>query len=88
MVGGPAYNSRQLHRGDVIVKVNGNAITQANIHDIMVGDDMPGAPVVVNVRMTRMATEEIYDRRRMFELFTSLKVCAFGKSLSLSCGGD
>ena len=49
VVGGPAYNSRQLHRGDVIVKVNGNAITQANIHDIMVGDDMPGAPVVVTV---------------------------------------
>jgi hypothetical protein len=28
----------------------------------------------VEVRMTRMATEEIYDRRRIFELFTALKV--------------
>ena len=33
-----------------------------------------GQGPVVDVRMTRMATEEIYDRRRMFELFTALKV--------------
>ncbi len=33
-----------------------------------------GQGPTVNVRMTRMATEEIHDRRRMFELFTALKV--------------
>jgi hypothetical protein len=27
--------------------------------------------------MTRMATEEIFDRRRIFELFTALKVKPF-----------
>ena len=49
VVGGPAYNSRQLHHGDVIVKVDGIPITAANIHEVMVGDDIPGAPVVVSV---------------------------------------
>jgi S1-C subfamily serine protease len=49
VVGGPAYNSRQLHHGDVIVKVDGIPITASNIHEVMVGDDVPGAPVVVSV---------------------------------------
>ncbi len=113
VVGGPAFNSRQLHHGDVIVKVDGTPVTQSNIHEMMVGNDIPGTPVLVtitrggpkvtaarrrsarrphhrlnrhpsnprtrqgptvDVRMTRMATEEIYDRRRVFELFTALKV--------------
>ncbi len=49
VVGGPAYNSRQLHHGDVIVKVDGISITASNIHEVMVGDDIPGAPVIVSV---------------------------------------
>jgi C-terminal processing protease CtpA/Prc len=49
VVGGPAYNSRQLYHGDVIVKVDGIPITASNIHEVMVGDDIPGAPVVVSV---------------------------------------
>ena len=113
VVGGPAYNSRQLHHGDIILKVDGIPVNQNNIHEIMVGNDSPGSPMVVSVarggpkvhrcrlyviqlcflaamrinrcyisaqgpvvdvRTTRMATEEIHDRRRMFELFTALKV--------------
>ena len=49
VVGGPAYNSRQLHRGDVVLKVDGQPVTQTNIHDAMVGSDVPGSPVVVSV---------------------------------------
>ena len=49
VVGGPAYNSRQLHHGDIILQVDGIPVTQTNIHDVMVGKDMPGSPVVLSV---------------------------------------
>ena len=49
VVGGPAYNSRQLHHGDIILKVDGIPVTQANIHEVLVGHDMPGSPVVLSV---------------------------------------
>ena len=49
VVGGPAYNSRQLHHGDIILKVDGIPVTQNNIHDVMVGNDTPGSPIVVSV---------------------------------------
>ena len=106
VVAGPAYNSRQLHRGDVIAKVDGVPVTQDSIHDALVGCDLPGSPVVISVargnamvdsarpraararcdtpvcrqgpvvevRMTRMATADIHDRMRLYELFTNMKV--------------
>jgi C-terminal processing protease CtpA/Prc len=49
VVGGPAYNSRQLHHGDVIVKVDGVPVTQSNITEMMVGNDTPGSPVIVSI---------------------------------------
>jgi C-terminal processing protease CtpA/Prc len=49
VVGGPAFNSRQLQHGDIIVKVDGTPVTQANIHEMMVGNDIPGTPVLVSV---------------------------------------
>ena len=50
VVGGPAFNSRQLARGDVIVLVDGTPATQENVHSMLVGDDAPGSSVVVTVR--------------------------------------
>jgi C-terminal processing protease CtpA/Prc len=49
VVGGPAYNSRQLHHGDVILKVDGVPVTQTNIHEVMVGSDIPGSPILLTV---------------------------------------
>jgi C-terminal processing protease CtpA/Prc len=49
VVGGPAFNSRQLQHGDVIIKVDGAPVTQANIHEMMVGNDVPGTPVLVTI---------------------------------------
>ncbi len=60
VVGGPAYNSRQLHHGDVIVKVDGIPITASNIHEVMVGDDIPGAPVIVSVARGGAKVNYIY----------------------------
>ncbi len=49
VVGGPAFNSKQLARGDVILQVNGIPATPANIYDLLVGDDRPGSTVVISV---------------------------------------
>ncbi len=45
VIGGPAYNSQQLNRGDVILKVDGVSVTNENILETMVGCDVPGSIV-------------------------------------------
>ena len=93
VIGGPAYNSEQLDKGDVILEVDGRAVNPETLHEALLGADVPGTQFVIKVRkagsggmwgsdagtikdviLTRMATETIADRRRMFELFTDLKV--------------
>ena len=83
VIGGPAYNSDRLEKGDTIVQVNGKPVSAEELPDMLIGDDIPGTSVVItvqrgeeqfNLSLTRMATETIADRRRMFELFTTLKV--------------
>ena len=85
VVGGPSYNSRQLDRGDVVVKVDGEVVDNDTILNALIGNDVPGSEVLLTiykggkqsdmrvVTLHRMATERIADRRRAFELFTLLK---------------
>ena len=85
VVGGPGYNSGQLDRGDVVIKVDQTVVDKDTILAALVGDDAPGSEVSLtiqkggrtgNVRvisLQRMATERIADRRRIFELFTLIK---------------
>ena len=83
--GGPAYNSGQLERGDLILEVDRTPVTSDNVHEMLLGSDVPGTHFTMKVKkesragvkevqLTRMATEVIADRRRMFELFTKMKV--------------
>ena len=93
VIGGPAYNSEQLSKGDIILEVDGRPVNSENLHEALLGADVPGTQFVIKVKkagsggmwgseagtvksviLTRMATEVIADRRRMFELFTDLKV--------------
>ena len=103
VLGGPAFNTRQLSKGDLILKIDGFACTsKEEIHNLLLGEDIPGTTVTLTVKhnhhdsadrwmywdddvdvlldgvirdvtLIRMANEEIVDRRRIFELFTSLK---------------
>jgi C-terminal processing protease CtpA/Prc len=45
VAGGPAFNSKKLSRGDVILKVDGNSATNENILQLLVGRDIPGSSV-------------------------------------------
>ena len=85
VVGGPGYNCGQLDRGDVILKVDGDTVTKDDILDALIGADVPGSEMSLTVqkggkagnvrvvRLQRIATERIADRRRLFELFTLMK---------------
>ena len=80
---GPAYNSRQLDKGDVVVEIDGKPVTNENLSQLLVGSDIAGTAVTIGVRkggktgtkksvtLLRMPSEAIADRRRLFELFTA-----------------
>jgi C-terminal processing protease CtpA/Prc len=59
VIGGPAYNSRQISTGDVILKVNGSSATKENILDLLVGNDIPGSPV--ELRIAKGGIKASYD---------------------------
>jgi hypothetical protein len=51
--GGPAFNSRQLSRGDQILQVDGFDCAEAStdtMHNLLVGSDIPGSTVTVTVK--------------------------------------
>ena len=80
---GPAYNSKQLDKGDVVVEIDGKPVTNDNLSQLLVGSDIAGTAVTISVRkggktgtkksvnLLRMPSEAIADRRRLFELFTA-----------------
>jgi hypothetical protein len=81
MIGGPAYLSKNVFRGDLIVEVNGKLIEGSRLSLAIIGDDMPGSFLsltlrrgkeFVSVTLKRMMTAEVADKRRMFDLFTCL----------------
>jgi C-terminal processing protease CtpA/Prc len=49
VIGGPAYKCKQLDRGDKILKVDGVEVDEENFQTILLGDDIPGSPVVLTV---------------------------------------
>ncbi len=49
VAGGPAFNSKKLSRGDVILKVDGTSVTNENIFQLLVGRDVPGSSVEICV---------------------------------------
>ncbi|EKX46190.1 hypothetical protein GUITHDRAFT_138319 [Guillardia theta CCMP2712] len=49
VVGGPAYNSQKLSRGDKIVKVDDKAVNSDNVASELVGSDQPGSEVRIFV---------------------------------------
>ena len=87
LVGGPASNSKNIFKGDVIVSIDGNDLPDGNIQDMLVGTDKPNSVITLGlkrsatgnvdqVELRRTATRRLADKRRMLELFTKLSNCA------------
>jgi hypothetical protein len=82
MMGGPAFASGNICKGDCIVKVNGDFVQGNDLLEKIVGDDVPGTLVtltlkrgpadLLDVTLKRISTDEVADRRKMFDLFTKL----------------
>ena len=49
VIGGPAHISKVIGPGDVILKIDENVVTADNIKGLLLGNDMPGSPVVIAV---------------------------------------
>jgi C-terminal processing protease CtpA/Prc len=47
VAGGPAYNTKEMQPGDEILAVGGKMTTSENIHDLLIGNDIPGSMVDV-----------------------------------------
>jgi S1-C subfamily serine protease len=47
VVGGPAYNSQQIARDDVILKVDNKPVKNENVLEVLVGSDVPGSSVEI-----------------------------------------
>jgi hypothetical protein len=88
VLGGPAWKSKFFKIGDEIDKVDGIRADRANIHELLIGNDVPGSSVSITlktdgwhglgktVELKRMSAIAIADRVRMFELFSSMKARA------------
>ncbi len=89
IIGGPAFNSKLLERGDVICQIDRTPVIMDELQQSLLGSDVPSSTVVLTVRkktgriidvpLKRMAISVISDRCKMFELFAACKVsfCMF-----------
>jgi len=50
VVGGPAHHCRQLDKGDIILKVDGDEMTLESCPVALIGCDIPGTLVTLTVQ--------------------------------------
>lgn len=85
LIGAPAW-AASMQCGDIIEQVDGTAVSSATVQGALKGSDEPGSAVKLTVRrksgesillvLHRMASEQVADKRRLFELFTAIKDAA------------
>lgn len=49
VIGGPAYNSGALKRGDIILAVDGMITTEESVISMLLGQDIPGSMVTLRI---------------------------------------
>ena len=50
MIGGPAFNSKQVHKNDVIIAIDGQEVTGPEILGLLIGNDKPGSFVELTLK--------------------------------------
>ena len=89
VVGGPAFNCRQIHEGDTILKIDGKSVTDDTIMSCLVGPDLPGSAVTLtldqkgvtkDVSLKRMDSVIISGKLKLFDHFTKIKEKALANS--------
>jgi C-terminal processing protease CtpA/Prc len=84
IVGGPAYDSKLLEKGDAILQVDRVDVSAQNIQQFMVGSDVPESTVILTVRkasgriidvvLKRISASVIADRYKILSLFSQCQV--------------
>ena len=80
LVGGPAM-MEGIERGDEVLQINGRDVNSENIHQLLIGDDVPGRKIMLSIRkrgtdrqenisVERIPTASMLDRVQLFRLFT------------------
>ena len=59
VVGGPAYSSKQLGHGDVILEVDGREAKNETIFELLIGSDIPGS--AMNVKLAKGNSKVLYS---------------------------
>ena len=94
LVGGPAYDSKLLEKGDTILQVDRVEVSAHTILQCLVGSDVPDSTVVLTVRkvsgrvmdvvLKRIAASVIADRYKIFSLFSTCQVSCHISPTSLN----
>jgi C-terminal processing protease CtpA/Prc len=80
LVGGPAFNSQKVFKGDTILSIDGQDASQGDLGTMLRGKDKPDSIVTIglkrvsgnveDVKLQRMVSSQLAEKREMFELFT------------------
>jgi hypothetical protein len=82
LIGTPAWNSKKIHKGDVLVAVDGHEekgeamiakLLGAHGTSVTLTIKKEGGDEHVDVELQRMATSLVADKRKMFDLFTAIE---------------
>jgi hypothetical protein len=80
LVGGPAM-MEGIERGDEVLQIHGRDVNSENIHQLLIGDDVPGRKIPLSIRkrgtdrqeniaVERIPISSVLDRVQLFRLFT------------------
>jgi C-terminal processing protease CtpA/Prc len=84
MVGGPAFNSKKISKGDEVCAIDGvNNLKGPQITAALKGSNIAGTKVTLTIKrrltgevedvpLTRVLTASIADKRKLFDLFTNM----------------
>jgi hypothetical protein len=80
LVGGPAFKSQKVFKGDTILSIDGQDASQGDLATMLRGTDKPDSTVTIglkkvsgnleDVKLQRMVSSHLAEKREMFELFT------------------
>ena len=83
LVGSPAHASRSINKGDVIAKINGTPVTADTVRAGLIGEDIPGSMVCLDIKKQSGDTEQVLiqrtstlalaEKRKMSDLITKLR---------------
>ena len=102
LIGGPAFKSKRVHKGDYIMLVDGAEVAGESMTEALKGSNKPGSKVRLTIKkkdsgkieiveLVRTLTATIADKRRLIDLFCEIenaikRLC--GESLAAKTGKD